>query len=295
MAAYTGRFAPSPTGPLHFGSLVSALASYLDARSHQGVWLVRIDDIDPPREVPGAADTILGQLEAHGLLWDGEVIWQSSRGATYDAALGELARRGLLFACDCNRKRLMELGGIYDGRCRDRGLPLDTAGLAWRVRVPDHTSPACFDDLFQGPQHFDLHRDSGDFVLRRKDHLYAYQLATACDEIDFGITHVIRGADLLDSSARQHYLIELLGGHAPVYGHIPAAMSGDGQKLSKQNHARAIANVLAAENLRQALDWLGLPPPENLSNAPVTTLIAWAVAHWHREQVPRGPSRPAPG
>ncbi len=294
MTAYIGRFAPSPSGPLHFGSLVSALASYLDARAHGGAWLIRMDDIDPPREVPGASETILAQLSAHGLHHDGEVIYQGTRNAAYERALEQLAQRRLLFACDCNRKRLGELGGIYDGHCRQRGLPLNAAGMALRVIVPDGLAPLTFDDLFQGHQSFDLHRDSGDFVVRRKDRLYAYQLATAVDEIELGITHVIRGADLLDSTARQHYLISLLGGTPPRYGHIPAALDAAGLKLSKQNHAPAIDNDTAAANVRAALQWLGLPPPADARSLPLATLLEWAIEHWQRQRVPRSPSRPAP-
>lgn len=295
MTAYIGRFAPSPTGPLHFGSLVSALASYLDARSQQGTWFVRIDDIDPPREVPGATDLILQQLESHGLLWDREVIRQSERSAFYDEALRDLRRRNLLFACDCNRKRLAKLQGVYDGYCRHRDLSFAADQIAWRVCVPETLPPIRFLDLFQGEQCFQLPRDSGDFVLRRKDGLYAYQLATACDEIALGITHIIRGADLLDSTPRQHYLVDLLGGQPPQYGHIPAAIAANGQKLSKQNHAPAIESRHAGHNLHQALAWLGLSPPPDAQHAPVSTLIEWAATHWDRSLVARGASRPAPG
>lgn len=294
MTVYIGRFAPSPTGPLHFGSLVSALASYLDARSCRGTWLVRIDDIDPPREIPGAAATILSQLESHGLRWDQDVIWQSRRSHLYDAALHDLQQRGLLFACDCNRKRLSDLQGIYDGHCRHRGLPFDARQVAWRVRVPDRPTPTRIIDLFQGEQSFHLSRDSGDFVLLRKDRLYAYQLATACDEVDLGITHIIRGADLIDSTARQHYLIKLLHGQPPQYGHIPAVIADNGQKLSKQNHAPALDNRRASRNLYQALIWLGQPPPTELQHSSVDTLIEWGTEHWSRNRVPSGSSRPAP-
>lgn len=292
---YIGRFAPSPTGPLHFGSLVSALASYLDARSHNGTWLVRIDDIDPPREVPGAADTILHQLESHGLLWDREVIRQSEHSALYDGALHDLRQHHLLFACDCNRKRLIDLQGVYDGYCRHRNLPFDAEGVAWRVCVPQHRPPTCFVDLFQGEQCYSLPQDSGDFVLRRKDGLYAYQLATACDEIALGISHVIRGADLIDSTARQHYLITLLQAEPPQYGHIPAAVTNTGEKLSKQNHAPAIESRYAANNLHQALTWLGMPPPPDWRRAPVPSLIEWGIGQWDRHRVPREVSRPVTG
>lgn len=294
MTTYTGRFAPSPSGPLHFGSLVSALASYLDARQHQGHWRIRIDDIDPPREVPGAADLILQQLEDHGLHWDGAVVFQSHHKGHYENALQDLNARGLLFACDCSRQRLAALGGVYDGLCRDRSLPLDAPAVALRLRVPDKAPPECFEDLFQGLQSFDLNRDSGDFVLRRKDGLYAYQLATACDEIDLGITHIIRGADLLDSTARQRYLIGLLGGTQPIYGHVPAAVTAAGHKLSKQNHAPAIEGWNASQNLQQALTWLGLAPTPDLVGAAVGELLTWAISQWDRGQIPRRASRPAP-
>ena len=214
MAAYCGRFAPSPTGPLHFGSLVAAVGSYLDARSHDGQWLVRIEELDPPREMPGAADLILKTLAAYGFEWDGEVVYQSNRHDAYESALESLTRQGLLFPCSCSRREIADstLGGgehlVYPGTCRD-GLVEGKVARAWRVRVTD--ADIAFDDNVQGPVSQCLQRDAGDFVLKRADGLYAYQLAVVVDDAWQGITHIVRGADLLDSTARQIYLQRCLG------------------------------------------------------------------------------------
>lgn len=283
MQAYVGRFAPSPSGPLHFGSLVAALASYLDARAHGGGWLLRIDDLDPPREAPGAAQKIIDALRCHGLLWDGEICWQSQRGSAYDSALKTLQERHLVYFCDCTRAMLADAGGAYRGHCRNRGLSDDTPS-ACRVRLDSRV--ISFTDMFQGPQSYCPSTQSGDFVVRRKDRLYAYQLAVVVDDANSGITHVVRGADLIESCGRQIYLQQLLGFDTPVYGHVPVASTDDGRKLSKQNLSPGIEGHAALDNLLAALRFLGqaLPaqPPSNIAS-----LLHRAIAHWNRDRVPR--------
>ena len=276
--AYVGRFAPSPTGPLHLGSLAAAVASFLDARVHRGRWLLRIEDLDPPREVPGAADTIAAQLDAHGLHWDGPVLYQSQRLAHYEAALAKLAAAGLLYSCTCNRQRLRELGGHYDGRCRERTDKAQPGAL--RVRV-GRDPQIDYQDFLRGPEHTDLGA-AGDFIVRRRDGLIAYQLAVVVDDAAQGITHVLRGADLADSTPRQIFLFRQLGLAAPEYGHIPVICDAQGRKLSKQNHAPGAQSETASANLCQALAWLGLTPPRELEGSDPETLLCWGLDHWHR-------------
>ncbi|WIO73779.1 tRNA glutamyl-Q(34) synthetase GluQRS [Porticoccaceae bacterium LTM1] len=290
---YIGRFAPTPSGPLHFGSLVAALASYLDARHVGGQWLVRIDDIDPPREVAGAADTILSQLEAHHLYWDGSVFYQSNRDDAYLAALQQLQDDGLVYRCDCTRQDIKAMGGRYNGHCRQRTLPDDSS---FALRVNTEMYPAIeFNDLWQGPQQWDLSVE-GDFVVRRRDGLFAYQLACAVDDLFQNISHVIRGSDLLNSTPRQIFLMQLLRADEaiPEYGHIPVAINPDGQKLSKQNFASAIEADQAFHNLLIALHWLNHSPPEELEFGNCTELLDWASTHWNRQQIPTGSEIPAP-
>lgn len=275
---YVGRFAPSPTGPLHLGSLATAVASFLDARAHQGRWLLRIEDIDPPREVPGAAATIARQLDAHGLHWDGAILHQSQRLSHHEAALAKLAAAGLLYHCTCNRQRLRELGGRYDGRCRRRTHAAHRGAL--RVRI-DGDPRIDYRDFLCGPQHTDLSA-TGDFVVRRRDGLIAYQLAVVVDDAAQGITHVLRGADLADSTPRQLFLFRQLGLTAPAYGHIPVIRDAQGRKLSKQNRAPAVRPEAVSGNLNRALAWLGLTPPRELEGANPETLLRWALEHWQK-------------
>ena len=292
--AYTGRFAPSPTGPLHFGSLVSALASFLDARAHQGRWLLRIEDIDPPREVRGAAAIIARQLDAHGLHWDGELLYQSRREAQYRDALLRLTDAGLLFLCDCSRERLHRLGGTYDGACRHRVLTgPDPAGSGFSVRIRTCDAPAIhFTDWLSGLSlTTDLEATGGDFVLRRRDGLFAYQLACAVDDAAQNITHVVRGHDLLESTPRQIFLLRELGMRAPIYGHVPLAMDAAGRKLSKQNHAPELGPERAGDNLYRALTWLGQKPPPEAAGAGVAELLRWANQHWSPQVVWQGRSQ----
>lgn len=278
---YRGRFAPSPTGPLHFGSLVAAVGSYLDAKAHGGEWLVRMEDLDTPRTVPGAADNILRTLEACGLHWDGAVRYQSTRTDAYRAALDTLQARDAMYPCACSRREIADSaltgieGPVYPGTCRD-GIPAGRAPRALRVRTTD--APVTFTDTFQGTITQNIARDIGDFVVRRADGVYAYQLAVVVDDADQGITDLVRGADLLHSTPRQMVLQQLLGLPAPRYAHLPVAINTRGEKLSKQTLARAIDAHHVAGELRRVLSFLEQPlPAEKLDAA---TLLHWAAAHW---------------
>jgi glutamyl-Q tRNA(Asp) synthetase len=283
MTSAAGRFAPSPTGPLHLGSLLAATASYLEARHRGELWLVRIDDLDVPRNVPGAEDAILRSLEAHGLNWDGTVIRQSERIERYEAALAQLIRTGHTFNCTCARKKLKGLNR-YPGTCRDAAHPADDAAV--RVRVDDR--PITFEDGVVGPISEVLTESVGDFIIRRRDGLIAYQLATAVDDGEPGITRVIRGGDLLDNTARQIYLIQLLALSPPEYAHVPMVLNAAGQKLSKQTHASALDDSNATGNLLEILPMLGLTAPETFS-AP-DELLQWAAAAFALETLQDGPS-----
>ncbi len=290
---YRGRFAPSPTGPLHFGSLVAAMGSYLEARSHGGEWLLRIEDVDAPRCSPAAADSILRTLAACGFEWDGEPLWQSRRSEAYAAALERLKDAGTVFPCACTRRELADSAlapdgaAIYPGTCR-AGLAPGREARAWRLRVGQ--ARIGFDDAVQGRIESDLAAEAGDFVLRRADGLFAYQLAVVVDDADAAITHVVRGADLLLSTARQIYLQQCLGVPTPAYAHLPVAVNAAGEKLSKQTLAVAIDNTRPVLALHAALDFLGQRPPADLGRGTVAELWAWAGANWRLQQVPRGPA-----
>lgn len=288
-SSYTGRFAPSPSGPLHFGSLVAALASYLDARHNRGRWLLRIDDIDPPREQPGADHLILQTLEAHGLLWDDEALWQSTRSQAYCELLDQLAEQALIYPCNCTRKDIKAMGGIYNGHCRHKP-PKQSADCAWRLKLYDLPSPLnhlsdtlSFTDLLAGEQVQNLAREVGDAVVTRKDGLFGYQLAVVADDIHQGVTHVVRGSDLLPVTARQIRFFEILQQMPPQYAHVPVACGPDGGKFSKQNQAPALNNDTAGANLWQALVFLRQNPPRELAHSPPTEILPWAVQHWRRE------------
>ena len=286
---YTGRFAPSPTGPLHFGSLVTAVASYLDARQAGGRWLVRMEDLDPPREQAGAADTILRSLEAHALHWDGEVLYQSQRHDAYSRCLDRLLARRLAYHCQCRRRDIIAMGGVYDGRCRRRTEAFDGA-TAIRLKVNTGSGEPgpviTFTDLIQGSCSQQLAAAVGDFIIRRKDGLFAYQLAVVVDDIEQGITHIIRGSDLLDSTARQIFLFRLLGQAEPLYGHIAVVVNKRGQKLSKQTGAAALDDSRAGANMGAALRCLNLPPPAELHDAGAAILLQWALQRWRRDGLP---------
>lgn len=286
---YVGRFAPSPTGPLHFGSLIAAVGSYLQARHQGGRWHVRIEDLDPPREVAGAADAILRLLEAYGLHWDGEVLYQSRRHALYQAALERLRAAGFAYDCGCTRREIARApsgaeGPIYPGTCRE-GLPPGKVARAVRLRTHDET--LVFEDAVQGRIAQRLESEIGDFVVLRADGLFAYQLAVVIDDAAQGITEVVRGADLLDSTARQIYLQRLLGLSTPGYLHLPVAVDARGDKLSKQTHAQALPLDAPLPHLFQALAFLGQDPPTALLEGELAALWAWAVRHWNPARIPR--------
>lgn len=287
--SYRGRFAPSPTGPLHLGSLIAGLASYLDARQANGTWLVRMEDLDPPREEPGAADAILASLRAHGLHWDEPVMYQSQREAAYQDALQALNASNHLFHCECTRA-MQGPEGICCGNCSYRqewvGKP-----CAIRVKVPAHTEINCI-DLIQGTRCVAQGEDCPDFIVKRKDGLNAYQLAVVVDDGAQGITHVVRGSDLLDTTPRQMYLQTLLGYPTPAYAHLPVITTSHGQKFSKQNHAPPLADASAVQNIRRALQFLHQTlPDESLDSVP--ELLRFAVRHWSLDAVPRCLSIPA--
>lgn len=283
---YRGRFAPSPSGPLHFGSLVAAVGSFLSARASGGEWLLRIDDVDPPREVPGAADGILRTLENYHLFWDGPVLYQSQRFEAYEAALTQLASDDHSYPCGCTRKEISAVSPnhIYPGTCRT-GLPANRQARAVRVRSPD--TRLCFDDRLQGSQCRHLGHEVGDFIVHRADGFYAYHLATALDDAFQQITEVVRGADLLDATFPQLHLQNLLNLPRPAYLHLPIATTSEGKKLSKQTRARAIDDSPPGEMLEQALAFLGHPPPLELRGSCVDELLNWAILHWNPSLLPR--------
>jgi glutamyl-Q tRNA(Asp) synthetase len=297
-STYRGRFAPSPTGPLHFGSLVAAVGSYLDARHHGGEWLVRMEDLDPPREVPGAADGILRTLEHYGLNWDGEVVYQSRRSSNYQVALDQLAVNGWLYGCACTRREIADSslpGGdaaVYPGTCRN-GLPEGRRVRALRVRVD--SAEVRIEDSLQGSTRQHLGREVGDFVVRRADNLVAYQLAVVVDDAAQQITHIVRGADLLDSTPRQVYLQRLLGLPTPAYLHLPVAINTAGEKLSKQTGAPSIDNTDPAGVLLDVLHFLRQDVPEAAGDMTLEDLLEWASEHWDRTRLQATRTRSAPG
>ena len=294
---YRGRFAPSPTGPLHFGSLVAAVASYLEAKSRAGEWLVRMEDLDTPRNVPGAADDILRALTACGMRWDDAVIYQSARTDAYHAELHRLRALGLVYPCACSRREIADSaisgieGPVYPGTCR-AGLAPGKTVRAWRIDV--RGADIRFDDAIQGPMHQDLATDIGDFVLLRADHVYAYQLAVVVDDAEQGITDVVRGADPLDSTPRQIFLHKLLKFTPPRYCHVPVAANANGEKLSKQTHAAAVDYARPQAALVPALRFLGQQPPDDLVDANIGEFWNWALRNWRIDRVPRARSAPAP-
>jgi glutamyl-Q tRNA(Asp) synthetase len=289
-ARYRGRFAPSPTGPLHFGSLVAAVASHVDARAARGEWLLRVEDLDPPRTAPGATDDILRTLEALALYWDGAILLQSTRGAAYAAALDRLRAAGRVFSCACTRKEIADSslhgieGPVYPGTCR-QGVPPGRMARAMRVRVDD--AVIAFDDAVQGTVRQDLATDIGDFIAVRADGLVAYQLAVVVDDAEQAITDVVRGADLLDSTPRQILLQRLLGLPTPRYAHVPVAVNARGEKLSKQTLAPPVDRTQPTSALMAALRFLGQSPPDELARAAPAGVLQWAYAHWNRTRIPR--------
>jgi glutamyl-Q tRNA(Asp) synthetase len=296
---YVGRFAPSPTGPLHFGSLVAAVGSYLHARAAGGRWLLRIEDVDTERNVPDAEGEILLALEAFGFEWDGPVLRQTDRLDAYAAALEALVRNGDVFGCACTRSaigraaiaagvpRASDGGWVYPGTCRG-GLADGQSARAWRLRVPE--AAIAFDDLLQGRIEQHLTREVGDFVLKRADGPFAYQLAVVVDDAWQGVTHVVRGADLIDSTPRQIWLQRCLGVPTPAYLHLPVAVDAAGDKLSKQTRAPALDTGDPADELLAAMRFLGLDPPV----LGIADLWAWAIGAFRDDQLPQALRVPAP-
>lgn len=285
---YRGRFAPSPTGPLHFGSLVAAVGGYLRARSQGGEWWVRIEDVDPPREQRGAADDILRTLEAFGFEWSGEVLYQSRRTEAYRDALDQLQTRGALYGCACTRKEIADSsvagieGPVYPGTCR----AVPSGGReAKALRVRTDGANVEFDDLWQGRITRRLDTDYGDFVVRRADGLFAYQLAVAVDDAAQGITEVVRGADLLESTPRQIHLQRLLDLPTPRYAHLPVAVNAQGEKLSKQTLAAPVDAKKPVATLVRVLTFLGQSPPADLMDAGLDNAWSWAIGNWRPEKV----------
>jgi len=287
---YRGRFAPSPTGPLHFGSLVAAAGSFLDARHRLGEWLLRVEDVDTPREVPGATADILRTLEQLGMTWDVPVSYQSNRTHLYEAALEKLLQQGHVFACGCTRK---ELAGskTYPGTCRE-GLPAGRKPRSLRVRVGD--AAINMSDRLQPALHQQLAGDIGDFIIRRADNLFAYQLAVVVDDAEQQINNVVRGVDLLESTPRQIHLQQLLGLPTPAYLHLPIAVDSGNAKLSKQTFAQRIDTDGMNSAVIDALRFLGQPLPDSAQDASREELWQWAIDHWDTRLVPPGRELPAP-
>lgn len=286
---YRGRFAPSPSGPLHFGSLACAVASFLQARSRGGYWMLRMEDLDPPREVPGASDDILRTLEHYQLYWDGPVVYQSRLRERYEHWLAHLSQQGLVYHCRCSRKQIRKQQGeldivIYPGTCRERHLA-PSAGRAVRLTTP-HTTVA-FEDRIQGPYQQQLATDVGDFVLRRADGWFAYQFAVVVDDAAQQITEVVRGSDLLDNTPRQILLQQLLGLGTPQYAHIPLATDQNGDKLSKQTGAAPISRYHPLRTALLILDFLGQQPPAETQFDTLQTLWQWAIENWQLARIPK--------
>jgi len=308
-ARYIGRFAPTPSGPLHLGSLVSALAAWLQARAHDGRFLVRIEDLDRPRLDPEAEARILSALELHGLGWDGEVLRQSARLAHYRDALEQLRATGALYDCACTRREIADSasvaapatrvagidGLVYPGTCRDGLPPARRGGGPFAKRVRTDRAPYAFEDQVQGVVEQQLERDVGDFVVTRADGVVAYQLAVVVDDAAQGVTEVVRGADLLLSTPRQLHLQRLLGLPTPGYLHHPVATAADGAKLSKQHRAAPLDPATPGRNLATALELLGQRPPRALAREPAERVLAWGQAHWVPERFRGRRSVPAEG
>jgi glutamyl-Q tRNA(Asp) synthetase len=283
---YIGRFAPSPSGALHFGSLVAAVGSYLQAKSQQGIWQVRIEDIDPPREVKGASQDILETLRAYGLQWDGEVIYQHQQSQYYESVLNDLKDRHLCYACSCTRKMIKQQGSYYQGRCREANQNIK--GNALRINLSSiNNKMTHFEDKLQGKIVLDPAEMEDDFIIKRKDGLYAYNLAVVIDDILQGVTEVVRGADLIPTTGKQICLYQLLGATVPNYVHLPLAVTEPGVKLSKQNHAMAVDKHYPIATLKSVLAFLGHTVPDNIKQQNCTDILDWAVKNWTLNKVPK--------
>ncbi len=285
-STYRGRFAPSPTGPLHFGSLIAAVGSFLDARSAGGVWLVRIEDLDPPREIPGSADDILRTLERLGMHWDETVLYQSQNHSAYQEALEKLSAKNCIYPCSCSRRDIREATGqtaIYPGTCRN-GMTEGQTARSIRMRV-DNTL-IDYQDRLAGRLQENLATETGDFIIKRADGLFAYQLAVTVDDAAQNITDIVRGHDLFDNTARQIHLQQQLGLTTPRYLHLPLATWPDGSKYSKQTQAPSINHENPATILIQALRFLNQPVPEMLANEKLDTIWQCAIKNWRSENLP---------
>lgn len=287
---YRGRFAPSPTGPLHFGSLIAAVGSYLQARHNRGKWLVRMEDLDLPRCIKGADSDILNTLECYGMFWDEDVMYQSQRDPEYAIALQRLESLDACYPCTCSRSEIAAIaqqgieGPVYPGTCRN-GAAEGKTGHSIRARL-DNATTIHFHDLLQGEIGQNIAQDVGDFVIKRSDGLFAYQLAVVIDDAEQGITEIVRGSDLLSSTPRQIWLQQKLGLQSPAYLHLPIVVNSMGEKLSKQTHAMAINNDDPRPSLVMALNFLGQQPPQALADSSLDSIWEWAIKHWSLKKVP---------
>lgn len=280
---WVGRFAPTPSGPLHFGSLVAALGSYLIARQKQGKWLVRIEDIDSPREVPGATKEILDTLNCFGFQWDGEVVYQSQRHSLYQDALDYLYSKSLLYQCDCSRKMIFERNkGVYDQYCRNRNLSRETESA---VRIKFEPQDLFFHDQVFGKRLLNQPKDLQDYVVRRRDGLFAYQLAVVVDDIEQGINHIVRGADILDSTPRQNFLYDCFNKKTPMYFHLPLAVDEMKRKLSKSKLSSAVKQSQATPLLLKAYSHLGQISDDALMQAKPSEFLQWAIKNFNPELI----------
>ncbi len=280
MTSYVGRFAPSPSGPLHFGSLVAALGSYFQAKANHGAWLVRIEDLDPPREMPGATQAILEALQAYQLHWDGEVVYQSQRHHLYQAQIDTWLESGDAYYCQCTRKQIKQHGGFYPGTCRDKNLKEGAIRLKMTKPI------ASFIDLKHGTIQIPEQLVNEDFIIKRRDGLFAYNLAVVLDDIDQGVTEVVRGADLIEPTGRQISLYQILRQPEVSYLHLPLAIDNNGNKLSKQNHATAIDIDNPKPALLKAMTFLGFDIPEEIRASDIANILRWGCENWQLEQLP---------
>jgi len=281
--SYIGRFAPSPSGPLHFGSLVAALGSYFQAKANDGQWLVRIEDLDPPREMAGAAELILQTLKSYHLFWDGEVVYQSQRHELYQAQIDQWLLSNKAYFCQCSRKQIKELGGFYTGTCRHKNI--NDASMS-AVRLAMEYPIEHFQDLRHGQIDIPPALAKEDFIIKRRDGLFAYNLAVVLDDIDQGITEVVRGADLIEPTGRQISLYKILGHPEVSYLHLPLATDKNGLKLSKQNYATAIDIDNPVPTLLTAMQFLGFNIPKNIATSPIDDILLWGCKNWDLTLLP---------
>lgn len=280
---YVGRFAPSPSGPLHFGSLVCALASFLHAKQHSGKWLVRIEDVDTPRVDASMSRPILSSLRTHGLVWDGDVVYQSNRNSHYEACLAALTKAELLYGCACSRKQIRARSDTYDGYCRELALPFKNVA----IRFKHNTDNSKFTDLFWGQRHITQNIAREDPVLKRADGIYAYHLAVVADDIEQKVTHIVRGNDLLDTTPVHLSLFRALKAPPPKYLHIPVVVQKPNQKLSKQHCSPAIDNNCPMDNVKLALQYLGISQKKLPFSPNIERLLDWALANWSFKLLPK--------